>query len=145
MTEPLVKITDLSLWYEKYRALDCINTEFDSGKCIVICGPSGSGKSSLLRCVNRLEDFQEGDVFFDGQSLRECSDIAALRSNIGMVFQHFELYPHMSVLDNITLAPRWAKKKPKEAAETHAMALLDRVGIANQAKKYPAELSGGQQ
>tara|TARA_R110000787_G_scaffold262422_6_gene367978 strand:+ start:5378 stop:6118 length:741 start_codon:yes stop_codon:yes gene_type:complete len=145
MTEPLVKVTDLSLWYEQYRALDNINTEFDSGKCIVICGPSGSGKSSLLRCVNRLEDFQEGDVFFDGQSLRNCRDIAALRSNIGMVFQHFELYPHMSILDNVTLAPRWAKKKSKAAAETHAMALLEQVGIADQAKKYPAELSGGQQ
>ncbi len=145
MTEPLVKITDLSLWYEKYRALDGITTDFHAGKCVVICGPSGSGKSSLLRCVNRLEEFQEGDVLFDGQSLRNCPDIAAVRSEIGMVFQHFELYPHMSIIDNITLAPRYAKKKPKAAAEAHAMALLERVGIADQARKHPAELSGGQQ
>lgn len=145
MTNPLVDIRDLSLWYDKYRALDNISASFTSGNCVVICGPSGSGKSSLLRCVNRLEEFQEGDVFFDGQSLRDCPDIAALRSNIGMVFQHFELYPHMSILDNITLAPRHAKGKSKAVAEALAQSLLERVGIEDQAKKYPAELSGGQQ
>ncbi len=145
MTDPLVDIRDLSLWYEKFKALDNISTSFSSGRCVVICGPSGSGKSSLLRCINRLEEFQEGDVLFEGQSLRECPNIAALRSNIGMVFQHFELYPHMSILDNITLAPRHAKGKSKADAEALAHTLLERVDIADQAKKYPAELSGGQQ
>ena len=145
MSNPLVDVRELSLWYQKFKALDHINASFTSGKCVVICGPSGSGKSSLLRCVNRLEEFQEGDVFFEGQSLRECADIASLRSEIGMVFQHFELYPHMSILDNITLAPRYAKKKSKIDAEAHAHALMERVGIADQAQKYPAELSGGQQ
>jgi ABC-type polar amino acid transport system ATPase subunit len=145
MSDPLVDITDLSLWYEEFKALDNITTSFSAGKCVVICGPSGSGKSSLLRCVNRLEDFQEGDVFFEGQSLRECADIASLRSNIGMVFQHFELYPHMNILDNITLAPRHAKGKSKADAEALALTLLERVDIVDQAQKHPAELSGGQQ
>jgi len=145
MTDTLVDIRGLSLWYEKFKALDNISTSFASGKCVVICGPSGSGKSSLLRCVNRLEEFQEGDVFFEGQSLRECQDIAALRSEIGMVFQHFELYPHMSILENITLAPHHAKGKSKADAEALANTLLERVGITDQAQKYPAELSGGQQ
>ena len=145
MSDPLVDIRDLSLWYEKFKALDNISTSFTAGKCVVICGPSGSGKSSLLRCVNRLEDFQEGDVYFEGQSLRECPNIASLRSNIGMVFQHFELYPHMTILDNITLAPRHAKGKSKADAEAHALTLLERVDIVDQAHKHPAELSGGQQ
>jgi ABC-type polar amino acid transport system ATPase subunit len=145
MTVPLVDIRGLSLWYDKFKALDDISTSFSSGKCVVICGPSGSGKSSLLRCVNRLEEFQEGDVFFEGQSLRECRNITAVRSEIGMVFQHFELYPHMTILDNITLAPRRVKGKTKAEAADLAHALLERVGIANQAHKHPAELSGGQQ
>lgn len=145
MSNLLVDVRELNLWYGKYKALDNINTSFTAGKCVVICGPSGSGKSSLLRCVNRLEEFQEGDVLFEGQSLRECTNIASLRSEIGMVFQHFELYPHMSILDNITLAPRYAKKKSKSDAEAHAYVLMERVGITDQALKYPAELSGGQQ
>ncbi|MDE0970231.1 MAG: amino acid ABC transporter ATP-binding protein [Octadecabacter sp.] len=145
MSNLLVDVRELNLWYGKYKALDNINTSFTAGKCVVICGPSGSGKSSLLRCVNRLEEFQEGDVLFEGQSLRECTNIASLRSEIGMVFQHFELYPHMSILDNITLAPRYAKKKSKPDAEAHAYVLMERVGITDQALKYPAELSGGQQ
>jgi ABC-type polar amino acid transport system ATPase subunit len=145
MGDPLVDIRGVSLWYEKFKALDNISTSFESGKCVVICGPSGSGKSSLLRCVNRLEDFQEGDVLFEGQSLRDCRDIAALRSEIGMVFQHFELYPHKTVIDNITLAPRYVKGISKDDAEALALALLERVGITDQAHKHPAQLSGGQQ
>ena len=142
---PIVEITNLDLYYGKHKALDDISTSFTSGSCVVICGPSGSGKSSLLRCINRLEDFTGGDVLFDGISLRNTRDLAAVRSNIGMVFQHFELYPHLSVRDNVTLAPRKVKGLSKAAAEERAEKLLDQVGILDQVDKYPAELSGGQQ
>jgi len=145
MTEPLVSIQGLSLWYGKYKALDGIDATFAPGKCVVICGPSGSGKSSLLRCVNRLEEYQEGRVVFDGIDLRATRDLPAVRSNIGMVFQHFELYPHLTVLDNVTLAPRKVKGVSRADAEARARSLLDRVGILDQAGKHPAELSGGQQ
>jgi ABC-type polar amino acid transport system ATPase subunit len=145
MSDPLVSIRDVSLWYGAFRALDTVSADFDAGSCIVVCGPSGSGKSSLLRCVNRLEEFQQGDVIFAGQSLRACRDLPRLRSEIGMVFQHFELYPHLSVLDNITLAPIRAKGRSRRDAEATARRLLDRVGIGDQAAKYPGELSGGQQ
>ena len=107
MTLPLVQINNLSLRYGNFVALDDISIDFMPGTCVVICGPSGSGKSSLLRCVNRLEDFGTGDVIFDGQSLKSAHNISKIRSNIGMVFQHFELYPHLSVMNNITLAPRY--------------------------------------
>jgi ABC-type polar amino acid transport system ATPase subunit len=145
MSIPLVSINELSLWYGKYQALDRVTTSFEAGSCVVICGPSGSGKSSLLRCINRLEDFQDGDVVFDGVSLRSCRDLSAIRSHIGMVFQHFELYPHLTIMDNITLAPRKVKGRTRREAEELASTLLERVGILDQAQKHPAELSGGQQ
>jgi ABC-type polar amino acid transport system ATPase subunit len=145
MSDPLVSIRNLGLRYGSFRALEDVSADFRRGTCVVICGPSGSGKSSLLRCINRLEEFQDGDVVFDGASLRACRDLPRLRSEIGMVFQHFELYPHLSVLDNVTLAPRIAKGKPRQEAEETARRLLDRVGIGDQAGKFPGELSGGQQ
>ena len=145
MSERIVEIKNLSLYYGKHKALDEITTHFEPGKCVVICGPSGSGKSSLLRCVNRLEEFHEGDVIFDGVSLRQTRNLSAVRSNIGMVFQHFELYPHLTVLDNVTLAPRKVKGLTRAEAEARGNKLLDRVGILDQAKKHPPELSGGQQ
>lgn len=145
MTKPIVQIQDVSLSFDKFKALDGVSLDVDKGQCIVICGPSGSGKSSLLRCVNGLERFQSGDVVVDGVSVRQCKDLPKLRLNIGMVFQHFELYPHMTVLENITLAPMKAKKLSRPEAEKIARHYLERVGIANQADKYPARLSGGQQ
>ena len=145
MTLPLVQINNLSLRYGDFVALDDISIDFMPGTCVVICGPSGSGKSSLLRCVNRLEDFDAGDVIFDGQSLKAAQNVSKIRSNIGMVFQHFELYPHLSVMNNITLAPRHVNGVNRDEAEAKAHKLLERVGILDQANKYPDELSGGQQ
>ena len=145
MNTPLVEIKNLSLKYGDYSALQNINASFFPGKCVVICGPSGSGKSSLLRCVNKLEDFDEGDIIFNGESLKKSKNISQIRSNIGMVFQHFELYPHLSVLSNITLAPIQVKGLSKTEANKKAFKLLERVGIDDQANKYPSELSGGQQ
>lgn len=142
---PIVEIKNLELYYGKHKALDDVSASFTPGSCVVICGPSGSGKSSLLRCVNRLENFTGGDVLFDGISLRSTRDLAEVRSNIGMVFQHFELYPHLSVRENVTLAPRKVKGLSKAEAEKRAEKLLDEVGILDQINKYPAELSGGQQ
>lgn len=145
MTRTLVSVENLGLRYGDYTALDGVTTSFAEGSCVVVCGPSGSGKSSLLRCLNRLEEFQEGDVVFDGVGLRDCKDLPKVRSNIGMVFQHFELYPHLTILDNITLAPRKVKNATRETAEMEAKRILDRVGILDQAMKFPGELSGGQQ
>ena len=145
MTLPLVQIKSLSLRYGDFIALNDTSVDFMPETCVVICGPSGSGKSSLLRCVNRLEEFDSGDVIFDGESLKNAKNISQIRSNIGMVFQHFELYPHLSILNNITLAPQKVNGVQRNEAEEKAYELLDRVGIIDQAKKYPDELSGGQQ
>ncbi len=145
MTTPIVQIQNVSLAFDKFVALDQVSLDVYPGQCTVICGPSGSGKSTLLRCINGLERFQSGDVLVDGTSVRECQDLPKLRLNIGMVFQHFELYPHMTVLDNITLAPIKAKKMSKAAAEELALHYLERVGITDQAHKFPGRLSGGQQ
>lgn len=145
MSKPLVSVNGLKLRYGAYQALDGVSAEFHPGTCVVICGPSGSGKSSLLRCINRLEEFQEGEIVFDGIDLRTCKDLPRVRSEIGMVFQHFELYPHLSVLENITLAPCKVKGRSRRDAEAAARKLLDQVGILDQGAKYPAELSGGQQ
>ena len=145
MTLPLVQIKNLSLRYGDFIALNDISVDFMPETCVVICGPSGSGKSSLLRCVNRLEEFDSGDVIFNGESLKNAKKISQIRSNIGMVFQHFELYPHLSILNNITLAPQKVNGVQRNKAEEKAYELLDRVGIIDQAKKYPDELSGGQQ
>ncbi len=142
----MIEIKGVSLWYGKqFKALDHITETIHKGQTIVLCGPSGSGKSSLLRCINGLEHFQEGEIVINGVSVQDPeTNIYQLRSDIGMVFQHFELYPHMTVMQNITLAPIRVRKKPKREAEEKAMELLEWVGIPEQAFKYPEELSGGQ-
>jgi ABC-type polar amino acid transport system ATPase subunit len=142
MTEPIVRIADVSLTFGDFTALDHVSFDVMAGQCIVI---SGSGKSTLLRCVNGLERFHGGDVTVDGESVRMARDLPGLRRKIGMVFQHFELYPHMTVLQNVMLAPIKARRLPKAEAERLARHYLDRVGILDQAEKYPARLSGGQQ
>jgi ABC-type polar amino acid transport system ATPase subunit len=143
----LIEINDVSLWYSpELQVLSNVNAFIDRGKKIVVCGASGSGKSSLLRCINGLERFQKGEVLVNGVSVMSPStDIYKLRSRMGMVFQHFELYPHMTVMDNITLAPIRVGKKNRSQAEAIAASLLERVGIPEQAGKYPSTLSGGQQ
>jgi len=142
----LIEIKGVSLWYnKKFKILDNISETIEKGQTVVICGPSGSGKSSLLRCINGLERFQEGEIIVDGVSVQDPeTDIHKLRSDICMVFQHFELYPHMTAMQNITLAPIRVRKKSKREAQVKAMELLERVEIPEQASKYPEELSGGQ-
>jgi len=142
----LIEIKNVSLWYDKFQALYDVTTTIKKNQTVVICGPSGCGKSSLLRCINGLERFQQGDIIVDGKSVQDRKiNINELRADIGMVFQHFELYPHMSALRNLTLAPKLVRKKSKEEAEAAALKLLGRVGIREQADKYPGEMSGGQQ
>ncbi|HPA15770.1 MAG TPA: amino acid ABC transporter ATP-binding protein [Desulfobacterales bacterium] len=142
----MIEIKNVSLWYDKnHQVLNDISETIQRGQTVVICGPSGSGKSSLLRCINGLEYFQKGDIIVNGVFVQDPdTNIHQLRSNIGMVFQHFELYPHMTAMENITLAPLRVRKKSKNEAEKKAMEILERVGIPEQALKYPAELSGGQ-
>ncbi len=142
----MIDIRHVSLWYgTDHQAIHDVSTRIARGGKVVICGPSGSGKSSLLRCINGLERFQEGEVLVDGVSVfAPGTDIHRLRSRIGMVFQHFELYPHMTALRNITLAPMHVRKTPRVEAEDRARNLLERMGLADQAGKYPGELSGGQ-
>ncbi|WP_462323751.1 amino acid ABC transporter ATP-binding protein [Desulfoplanes sp.] len=142
----MIEISNVSLWYAAYKALDNISVSMAKGQTMVICGPSGSGKSTLLRCTNGLESFQQGSISVDGVGVQDpATDIYALRSRIGMVFQHFELYPHKTILENVVLAPVKVKGAPRKDAERQGLALLDRVGVVDQAGKYPAELSGGQQ
>lgn len=143
----MIEIKNVSLWLGKNSlVLDNITASFEKGQTTVICGPSGSGKSSLLRCINRLERFQKGEIIIDGKSVLDpTTNIYKLRENIGMVFQHFDLYPHLNAIDNITLAPRKVKGESRKMAELKAMKLLERVGIKEKANSYPAELSGGQQ
>ena len=142
----MIQIRNLGLRYGSHQALSDVSLDIEKGKTLVVCGPSGSGKSTLLRCINGLERFQSGQVFVDNLSVMDRgTDIYALRARIGMVFQHFELYPHKTVLDNLTLAPVKVRKMAPAQARENAMALLDQVGIADQARKYPATLSGGQQ
>jgi ABC-type polar amino acid transport system ATPase subunit len=142
----LIEIKNVSLWYSKFRALCNVTTTIKENQTVVICGPSGCGKSSLLRCINGLERFQEGEIIVDGKSVQDPkTNISELRADIGMVFQHFELYPHMAAIRNLTLGPSLVRKKSKEEAEEAALKLLERVGIREQAYKYPGEMSGGQQ
>jgi general L-amino acid transport system ATP-binding protein len=142
----IIEIKDLNKWYGDFHVLKDINLEVQRGEIIVICGPSGSGKSTLIRCINYLERFQEGSITVDGIELSDdIKKIRAIREDVGMVFQHFNLFPHLSILDNLTLAPIWVKKTPKKEATETALKYLERVGIANQANKYPNQLSGGQQ
>jgi len=144
--EAAVQVVDLHKWYGQFHVLRDINLAVARGERIVICGPSGGGKSTLLRCVNRLEDWQRGKVVVDGIELTEDpKQILAVRRNVGMVFQQFNLFPHLTVLENCTLAPIWVRRMPKKQAEELAMRFLARVRIPEQADKYPARLSGGQQ
>jgi general L-amino acid transport system ATP-binding protein len=141
-----VEITGLHKWFGEFHVLADINLKVGRGERIVICGPSGSGKSTLLRCVNRLEDFQRGEIVVDGMTLtRDIWRVDAIRREVGMVFQHFNLFPHLTVLENCTLAPIQVRGMPKREAEEHAMHFLERVKIPEQAGKYPNQLSGGQQ
>jgi general L-amino acid transport system ATP-binding protein len=146
MTDPIVRFAGVNKWYGHFHVLRDIDLEVAKGERIVICGPSGSGKSTLIRCINRLEEHQAGTLTVDGIELSDdVKAIEQVRRNVGMVFQQFNLFPHLTVLENLTLAPMWVGKVPKAEAEERAMAQLKRVRIAEQAGKYPLQLSGGQQ
>ncbi len=142
----IIELKNVNKWFDKFQALKDVNLEVNQQEKIVICGPSGSGKSTLIRCINRLEEHQDGQIIVDGKEISEnTKDIEKIRAEVGMVFQQFNLFPHLSILDNCTLAPIWVKKLPKKQAEEIAMKNLERVQIADQAKKFPGQLSGGQQ
>jgi len=142
----IIELKNVNKWFDKFQALKDVSLEVNQQEKIVICGPSGSGKSTLIRCINRLEEHQEGQIIVDGKEISEnTKDIEKIRAEVGMVFQQFNLFPHLSILDNCTLAPIWVKKMPKKQAEELAMENLKRVQIDDQAKKFPGQLSGGQQ
>ncbi len=144
--EVAIQIIGMHKWYGDFHVLRDINLTVNRGERIVICGPSGSGKSTLIRCINRLEEHQKGQILVDNIELTDnLKNIAEIRREVGMVFQHFNLFPHLTVLDNCTLAPIWVRKMPKAEAEEIAMKYLERVKIPEQANKYPGQLSGGQQ
>jgi general L-amino acid transport system ATP-binding protein len=144
--DPVIKISDLNKWYGSFHVLKSINLQVKKGERIVICGPSGSGKSTMIRCINRLEEFQKGSLQVNGiEMIDDIKNIEAIRHDVGMVFQHFNLFPHLTILENLTLGPIWVQKKPKAEAEATAMQYLHRVRIPDQANKYPGQLSGGQQ
>jgi len=145
-TEDIIVIENLNKWYGNFHVLRDINLRVKKGERIVICGPSGSGKSTMIRCINRLEEFQEGSLVVDGvEMIEDVKNIETIRKDVGMVFQHFNLFPHLTILENLTLGPIWVQKKPKAEAEEIAMKYLERVKIPDQANKYPGQLSGGQQ
>ncbi|RZS85426.1 amino acid ABC transporter ATP-binding protein [Pigmentiphaga kullae] len=145
-TQPIIQMEGVSKWFGKYQVLRDIDLAVQRGERIVICGPSGSGKSTLIRCINRLEEHQQGRIAVGGIELTgDLKDIEAIRREVGMVFQHFNLFPHLTVLQNLTLGPIWVLKQPKAQAEAAAMQYLERVRIPEQAHKYPGQLSGGQQ
>lgn len=144
--DPIVSLTGVNKWYGAFQALKDINMSVSKGERIVVCGPSGSGKSTMIRCINRLEEHQSGVIKVDGVELGSgLKKIETVRSEVGMVFQHFNLYPHLSVLDNCTLGPIWVRKISRKDAEETAMQFLERVKIPDQAHKFPGQLSGGQQ
>ena len=146
MSDQIIQIRDVNKWFGDFQVLKNINLEVEKNKKIVVCGPSGSGKSTLIRCINRLEEHQEGQIIVDGNELSEnTKNIEQIRADVGMVFQQFNLFPHLSILDNCTLAPIWVKQMPKKDAEELAMQHLEKVQISDQAFKYPGQLSGGQQ
>ncbi len=146
MSDPIIKIEAMNKWFGDFQVLKDIDLEVEKNKKIVVCGPSGSGKSTLIRCINRLEEHQKGTIIVDGTELTEnTKNIEAIRAEVGMVFQQFNLFPHLSILDNCTLAPIWVKKMPKKQAEELAMKQLEQVQIVDQAQKFPGQLSGGQQ
>ena len=145
-TDVMISMTDVHKWYGQFHVLKNINLSVHKGERIVVCGPSGSGKSTMIRCINRLEEHQRGKIVVDGIELtRDLKNIELVRREVGMVFQHFNLFPHLTVLENLTLAPVWVRKLPKKEAEDAAMHYLSRVRIPEQASKYPGQLSGGQQ
>ncbi len=146
MTEPIIQCTDVHKWFDHFHALRGVNMQVEKGEVVVIFGPSGSGKSTFIRTINRLEEHQQGTIVIDGIELtHDVRNIAVIRSEIGMVFQSFNLFPHLTVQQNVSLAPIWVRKWPKDKADEIARQLLERVGIPEQAEKYPAQLSGGQQ
>jgi general L-amino acid transport system ATP-binding protein len=141
-----IELVNMNKWYGQFHVLKDINLQVTRGERIVICGPSGSGKSTMIRCINRLEEHQEGQIIVDGNELTaDLKKIDEIRREVGMVFQHFNLFPHLTILQNCTLAPIWVRKMPKKEAEEIAMKYLTRVKIPEQAHKYPGQLSGGQQ
>ena len=144
--ESVIQVNNMNKWYGEFHVLRDINLDVKQGERIVICGPSGSGKSTMIRCFNRLEEHQQGEVSVNGIELTDnVKNIEEIRKDVGMVFQHFNLFPHLTVLENLTLAPMFVLKRPKAEAEETAMKYLGRVKIAEQAHKYPGQLSGGQQ
>ena len=144
--EDTIIIEGLNKWYGDFHVLKDINLKVKKGEKIVICGPSGSGKSTMIRCINRLEEFQRGSLVVNGvEMVEDVKNIEAIRREVGMVFQHFNLFPHLTILENLTLGPIWVQKKPKAEAEAIAMKYLERVKIPEQADKFPGQLSGGQQ
>jgi general L-amino acid transport system ATP-binding protein len=146
MSEKIIQMEKVSKWFGDFQALKDIDLEVAQKQKIVVCGPSGSGKSTLIRCINRLEEHQKGKIIVDGVELTEnTKNIEQIRAEVGMVFQQFNLFPHLSILDNCTLAPIWVKKIPKVKAEELAMKQLEQVKITDQADKFPGQLSGGQQ
>ena len=146
MSDKIIEMRNVNKWFGDFQVLKNIDLEVEKNKKIVVCGPSGSGKSTLIRCINRLEEHQEGNIIVDGTELNEnTKNIEQIRAEVGMVFQQFNLFPHLSILDNCTLAPIWVKKTPKKKAEEFAMKQLEQVQISDQAMKFPGQLSGGQQ
>ena len=146
MSEAIIQIKDVNKWFGDFQVLSGINLEVMPKEKIVVCGPSGSGKSTLIRCINRLEEHQEGSIVVDGTEISEdTKNIEQVRAEVGMVFQQFNLFPHLSILDNCTLAPIWVKKMPKKEAQELALDQLKKVQIDDQANKFPGQLSGGQQ
>ncbi|MDC3122855.1 amino acid ABC transporter ATP-binding protein [Alphaproteobacteria bacterium] len=144
--EQVIQLDKVNKWYDDFHVLKDIDLVVEKGQKIVVCGPSGSGKSTMIRCINRLEAHQKGTIVVHGTELtNDLKNIDIIRKNVGMVFQQFNLFPHLSVLDNISLAPIWVKKMPKAEAEEVAMAYLEKVKIPEQAQKFPGQLSGGQQ
>ncbi len=143
---PIIRIIGMHKWYGDFHVLQDINLDVLRKERIVICGPSGSGKSTLIRCINRLEEHQRGKIVVDGTELtNDLKNIEKIRVEVGMVFQHFNLFPHLTILDNLTLGPIWVRKTPRKEAEEAAMHYLEKVQIAEQAQKFPGQLSGGQQ
>jgi general L-amino acid transport system ATP-binding protein len=146
MSDKIIEMRNVNKWFGDFQVLRNINLEVEKNKKIVVCGPSGSGKSTLIRCINRLEEHQEGNIIVDGTELNEnTKNIEQIRAEVGMVFQQFNLFPHLSILDNCTLAPIWVKKTSKKEAEELAMKQLEKVQISDQSQKFPGQLSGGQQ
>jgi len=145
-SQSMIELQGVNKWYGQFHVLRNVNLSVKRGERIVICGPSGSGKSTMIRCINRLEEHQRGQIVVDGVELtNDLKNIELIRRDVGMVFQHFNLFPHLTVLENLTLAPIWVLKKPKAEAEETAMTYLKRVRIPEQANKFPGQLSGGQQ